>query len=104
MSRIVARINQRVNELVQRDIDKDFRFPVRLACIAFRDRNRAVDISQRHTQMGIDMHMFNLIHDLIIRMNDNAVTMYHRGFEITVSIYDDITDRVRYNSFVGEIR
>lgn len=43
MSRIVARINQRVNELVQRDIDKDFRFPVRLASIAFRDRNRAVD-------------------------------------------------------------
>lgn len=54
--------------------------------------------------MGIDMHMFNLIHDLIIRMNDNAVTMYHRGFEITVPIYHDITDRVRYNSLMGEIR
>lgn len=104
MLRIVARINQRVNELVQRDIDKDFWFPVRLASIAFRDRNRAVDISQRHTQMGIDMSMFNLIHDLIIRMNDNAVTMYHRGFEITVPIYDDITDRIRYNSLMGEVR
>ena len=37
-------------------------------------------------------------------MNDNAVTMYHRGFEITVPIYHDITDRVRYNSLMGEIR